>query len=67
MPHRDMHRINPSQHNSTHSLVKLLSKVPPGDCVVLLIDLNEQLTVNIKNDPVKIQEISESDRSLKDV
>ena len=45
MPHRA--RSNPSQQNTMDSLIKLLSQVPPSDCIVLATDLNEQLPSNV--------------------
>ena len=46
MPHRG--RIQPSQADTLADLEKVLRKVPKGDCICILGDMNEQLEANIQ-------------------
>ena len=47
LPHRG--RVCPSQDDTIKDLETVLSKVPRGDCVVLMGDLNEQLESDISD------------------
>ena len=45
MPHRG--RTQPSQEDTLKDLQSVLAKVPSGDCICILGDLNEQLPNNV--------------------
>ena len=47
IPHRS--RIQSDQQTTLTTLLRLLVQIPPGDCIVLLTDLNEQLPANDEN------------------
>ena len=47
MPHRG--RIQPSQDDTIKDIQMVLAKIPRGDCICVLGDLNEQLESNVPN------------------
>ena len=47
MPHRG--RTKPCQQDTYKELRQSIKKVPKGDCVIIMGDLNEQLPATIKN------------------